>query len=161
MAVGEHHARHVAPLAMPPTRAAAEPAHRRPDRSRLIPYWHTALLLLVLGGFSLLNAKSGHGAHSGHAHVRIYLATMVYEWLLTAYVWWGLRRAGLSSARADRRTLEERRRFSPRHCASRVGVWFGALMVIAVAAVAMGMDHSGSIDERPQADWFPCAAEHA
>jgi membrane protease YdiL (CAAX protease family) len=28
-----------------------------------------------------------------------------------------------------------------------VGTWFGALVVIAVVALAMGMDHSGSIDD--------------
>jgi membrane protease YdiL (CAAX protease family) len=111
----------------------------------IIPYWHTVLLVLVLGGFSLLNAKSAHLAHSGHIQVRIYLATMVYEWLFTAYVWWGLRRAGLSM-----RDLIGGRWSSVEDflldIAIAVGAWMGALTVIALAAVAMGMNHTGSIE---------------
>jgi len=113
---------------------------------RLIPYWHTAVLLLILGGFSLLNAKSGHGAHSGHAPVRIYLATMVYEWLLTGYVWWGLRRSGLTL----RELIGGRWRSAGDFLfdiALALFVWFGTLLVIAMAAIAMGMDHTGSIED--------------
>ena len=113
--------------------------------SHIIPYWHTALLVLVLGGFSLLNAKSAHGAHSGHAQVRIYLATMVYEWLFTAYVWWGLRRAGLSLRELIGGRWKSVEDFLL-DVAIAVGTWMGALMVIAMAAVAMGMNHSGSIE---------------
>lgn len=112
---------------------------------RPIPYWHTALLLLVLGGFSLLNAKSGHGVHSGHAPVRIYLATMIYEWLLTGYVWWGLRRSGLTLHELIGGRWKRVGDFLF-DIALAVSVWFGALLVIAVAAIAMGMDHSGSIE---------------
>jgi membrane protease YdiL (CAAX protease family) len=113
---------------------------------RIIPFWHTALLLLVLCVFSLMNAKSGHDLHSGHARIRIYLATMIYEWLLTGYVWWGLRRAGLSLREligGRWRGIED----FLLDIAIAVGTWFGALLVIAVAAFAMGMDHSGSIDD--------------
>src|SRR6266508_4926252 len=59
-----------------------------------VSYWHTALLVVVLLVLSLGNSKSGHGIHSGHAHLRIYLVTIAYEWLLTGYVWWGVRRSG-------------------------------------------------------------------
>ncbi len=111
-----------------------------------IPYWHTALLLLVLGTFSLLNAKSGHGAHSGHAPVRIYIATMIYEWLLTAYVWWGLRRSGLTLHELIGGRWKRIGDFF-NDIALAVSVWFGTLLVIAVAAIAMGMDHSGNLDE--------------
>ena len=78
--------------------AGAEPLPSVPAESpRVIPYWHTAALLLVLGALSVGNAKSAHGAHSGNSHIRIYLATIIYEWLFTAYVWWGVRRAGGTS----------------------------------------------------------------
>ncbi|MGA3127053.1 MAG: CPBP family intramembrane glutamic endopeptidase [Candidatus Korobacteraceae bacterium] len=113
---------------------------------RIIPFWHTALLLLVLCVFSLLNAESGRNLHSGHARIHIYLATMIYEWLLTGYVWWGLRRAGLSLREligGRWRGIED----FLLDIAIAVGTWFGALLVIAVAALAMGMDHSGSIDD--------------
>ncbi len=115
-----------------------------PPESRPIPYWHTAVLLLVLGGFSLLNAKSGHGIHSGHAPVRIYLSTMIYEWLLTGYVWWGLRRSGLTLRELIGGRWKSVGNFLF-DIALAFFVWFGALLVIAMAAFAMGM--SGSIDD--------------
>ncbi len=114
--------------------------------SRPIPYWHTALLLLVLGVFSALNARSGHGLHSGHALVRIYLVTMFYEWLLTAYVWWGLHSAGLSLRELIGGRWQRVEDFLL-DIAIAVGTWFGALLVIAVVALAMGMSHSGSLDD--------------
>jgi membrane protease YdiL (CAAX protease family) len=111
-----------------------------------IPYWHTAALVLVLAVFSLLNAKSAHGAHSGNSHVRIYLATMVYEWLLTAYVWWGLRRAG-----GTLRELIGGRWKSVEDFLIDLGIaaggWFAALLVLAIAAMAMGMNQAGNLDD--------------
>jgi hypothetical protein len=117
-----------------------------PPESRPIPYWHTAVLLLILGGFSLLNVKSGHGLHTGHAPVRIYLATMIYEWLLTGYVWWGLRRAGLTLHELIGGRWKSVGDFLF-DIALAVSVWFGTMLVIALAAIAMGMNHPGSIDE--------------
>ncbi len=111
-----------------------------------IPYWHTAALVLVLGFLSIANLKSGHGAHSGHGHVRIYLATIAYEWLFTVYVWWGLRRSGgtLRELIGGRwKSIED----FLIDIAVATGTWIGTLLVIAVAAIAMGMDHSGSLDD--------------
>ncbi len=125
---------------------AASPNSAPPSEGRHIPYWHTALLLLILGGFSLLNAKSGHGPHSGEAPVRIYLATMSYEWLLTGYVCWGLRRAGLTLRELIGGRWNGVGDFLF-DIALALFVWFATLMVIAAAAFAMGMEHSGSIEE--------------
>jgi hypothetical protein len=113
--------------------------------SHIIPYWHTVLLVLVLGGFSLLNTKSAHGEHSGHVQVRIYIATMVYEWLFTAYIWWGVRRAGLSLRELIGGRWKSVEDFLL-DLALAAGTWMGAITVIAMAAVAMGMDHSGSFE---------------
>lgn len=110
-----------------------------------IPYWHTAALLSVLVLFSIGNMKSSQAAHAG-PHVRIYLATMIYEWLLTAFVWWGLRRSGGSL-----RQLIGGRWHSVGDffldIVIALGVWMGALMVIALAAVAMGMNHAGNLSQ--------------
>jgi len=110
-----------------------------------IPYWHTALLLLVLVLFSLGNMKSSQAAHAGD-HVRIYLATMFYEWLLTAFVWWGLRRSGGSL-----RELIGGRWHSVGDffldIVIAMGVWLSALMMIALAAFAMGMNHAGNLSD--------------
>ena len=121
-------------------------SNETPPEDHPIPYWHTAVLLLVLGGLSLANVNSGHGARSGQGHVRIYLATIIYEWLFTAYVWWGLRRAGgsLRELIGGRwRSVED----FLLDIALAVGGWLSILMVIAVAAIAMGMNQSGSIED--------------
>lgn len=115
------------------------------NSAHVIPYWHTILLVLVLGGCSILNIKSAHGAHSGHGQLRIYVATMIYEWLFTAYVWWGLRRAGLSLRELIGGRWKSVEDFLL-DIAISVSTWVGALTVIALAAIAMGMDHSGSVE---------------
>jgi membrane protease YdiL (CAAX protease family) len=113
---------------------------------RPIPYWHTALLLLVFGALSVANVKSGYGAHAGHGHISIYLGTIIYEWLFTGYVWWGVRRAGGSLRELIGGRWNRVEDFLI-DIAIGAGAWIGALLVIAMAAVAMGMDHSGNIDE--------------
>lgn len=128
----------------PVSAPASTPEAVPPERLRVIPYWHTAVLVLVMGVLSLANAKSGHGALSGHAHVRIYVATMIYEWLITAYVWWGLRRAGLRMRELIGGRWKSVEDFLL-DIVLAIGAWFGALLVIAVAALAMGMNHTGNL----------------
>ena len=108
-----------------------------------IPYWHTALLVLVLGGFSVLNVKSAHGAHSGHApcaHLPCHHGLRVAPHRI--------RLVGAAPRRLTLRELIGGRWKSVEDflldIALAAGVWLGALMVIAVAAVAMGMNHSGT-----------------
>ena len=111
-----------------------------------VPYWHTAVLVLVLLVLSLGNAKSGHGARSGHGHLRIYLATMAYEWLLTGYIWWGLRRSGGTLRQLIGGRWDDVGDFLL-DIAIAGGVWLAALILLGVAAGAMGMGHTGSLDE--------------
>jgi hypothetical protein len=78
--------------------------------------------------------------------VRIYLATIAYEWLFTGYVWWGIRRAGGTL----RELIGGRWRSVGDFLLDIVialGVWIGALLVIAMAALAMGMNHAGNIED--------------
>jgi hypothetical protein len=103
----------------------------------------------VLAIFSVANARASHGLRAGNAHVRIYLATMIYEWLLTAYVWWGLHRAGRSMRELIGGRWNRAGDFFL-DIAIAVGAWFGALMVLALAALAMGMNQAGNLDEARQ-----------
>ncbi len=116
------------------------------ENRRLIPYWHTAALLLVLAVLSVVNARSAHLARAANSHVRIYLSTIAYEWLLTAYVWWGLRRAG-----GTLREMIGGRWQSVEDFLLDIGIatggWFAALLVLALAALAMGMNQAGNFDE--------------
>ena len=126
----------------PGTESSPPPAARR----RRVPYWHTAVLVLVLLLLSLGNARSARGAHPGHGHVRIYLATIAYELLLTAYVWWGLRRSGGTLRELIGGRWEDAGDFLL-DIAIAAGVWLATMMVIAMAAVAMGMGHASNLEE--------------
>jgi len=124
-------------IANPPPPAAS---------GRRIPYWHTAVLVLVRLLLSLGNARSAHGAHSGHGHLRIYLASIVYEWLLTGYVWWGLRRSGGTLRELIGGRWEDAGDFLL-DIAIAAGVWLAAMLAIAAVAIAMGMGHTGNLEE--------------
>lgn len=55
------------------------------------PWWHTALLVLLLAGGSVLNARQAqHGGLEAH-HATRYLGGITAEWVLCLLVWWGLR----------------------------------------------------------------------
>ena len=121
------------PLALPPV-----------EGPKVIPYWHTAALVLVLGALSLGNVKSGHGAHSGASHMRIYLVTIAYEWLFTAYVWWGVRRSGGTMRELIGGRWQRVEDFLL-DIAISCGAWIGSLLVLAVVALGLGMGHSDNL----------------
>lgn len=76
------------------------------DEAALIaPWWHTVVLLLILGVFSVLGAYESHlhgagathvGAPSSRIRLARYLASLVFEWLLVLFVWFGIRRRGVT-----------------------------------------------------------------
>jgi uncharacterized protein len=117
-----------------------------PASDRPVSYWHTAVLIVVLLLLSAGNASSAHGARSGHGHLRIYLATMAYEWLLTGYVWWGLRRSGGTLRELIGGRWHDVGDFLL-DFAIAGGVWLAALLAIALVALGMGMGHAGNIDD--------------
>ncbi len=72
---------------IPQTTALATPA-----RNLIAPLWHTVLLIAVLLFFSLASAGSQAEFVDQHGRMAIYLMTVVWEWVLTLYIFWGLRR---------------------------------------------------------------------
>jgi len=68
------------------------PADSPGERRLLAPVWHTALLVAVL----LLASISGSGAHHplsrGGSKLPQYLWGMSWEWILTGFVWLGIRK---------------------------------------------------------------------
>jgi membrane protease YdiL (CAAX protease family) len=64
-----------------------EPSHRA-----VAPAWHTAVVLLVLFGISALGARQQGLPSIGHGHVAGYLSVIAFEWLLTVFIWFGIRR---------------------------------------------------------------------
>jgi len=59
--------------------------------SAVAPWWHTALIVALLAGGSLLNARQAHRAALAAHHPQRYLSAIVVEWLLFLLTWWGLR----------------------------------------------------------------------
>jgi hypothetical protein len=140
------------PDAVPAAGASVEA--RTVERPRTVPYWHTFALIVVLAVLS-------HGGKAPHgSHVRLYLATIVYEWLFTAYIWWGISRAGMKMRELIGGRWQSVEDFLL-DVALSIGVWIGALILIAVAAIAMGMQHTANVDEvskqigflAPQSGW--------
>ncbi len=125
---------------------ATTPASPQP----VAPLWHTALLVLVLVGFSFAGAKSQHTLAGTH-RIPYYFIQMAYEWLLTAYVLWGVRKRGV--------TLRELTGGRWRHpedalldVAIAVGFWMVALVVLAaigvILAAATGQLGGGAATEQ-------------
>lgn len=67
-----------------------------PTWQKLAPAWHTALLIALLIATSVTGAYSQHQtARSGQLVIQ-YVVQMCWEWLVFAYVVWGVRRSGTS-----------------------------------------------------------------
>ena len=59
----------------------------------IAPAWHTAIVLCVMLGLSLLGAHVDFQAIFGR--VPSYLFVIVVEWATVAFIWWGLNRRGV------------------------------------------------------------------
>lgn len=72
------------------------------DSGLIAPAWHTAVVLLVLFGFSALSVAGASQTSADnvgpHARVVSYTVILVWEWLTVAFIGWGVRRRGLRIA---------------------------------------------------------------
>ena len=115
-------------------------------RSRLTaavgPWWHAALLVLLLVGVSFLNARrSQHGGMAAH-HVAMYGATIVAEWVLFLLAWWGLwmKRIPLAEVLGFRRGL----RAWAQDLGAALIFWIAAVIILAVIGLALRLGHLAS-----------------
>lgn len=78
--------------------AIATQAVNEPDHCAVAPAWHTAVIVLVVLGASLAGALHQNLSPIGHAQGRVggYVIVMLFEWALVAFIWWGVKRRGLS-----------------------------------------------------------------
>ena len=53
------------------------------------PWWHTAVLVALMIGVSVLS--SVHASSLGSHHLSNYAFTLAWEWILAAFAWWGIR----------------------------------------------------------------------
>jgi len=66
-------------------------------RDAVAPVWHTAIVLLVLFGFSLAGSRAGSltplGAGIGRAFG--YVLVIIFEWAVVAFIWFGAKQRGI------------------------------------------------------------------
>lgn len=71
----------------------------------IAPWWHTALLIAMILGASVLGSVHGQSSGLSEHHLRFYAVTIVWECVLAALVWWGIkmRRVPLRQLLGERR----------------------------------------------------------
>jgi uncharacterized protein len=98
----------------------------------LAPLWHTAVILLLLLGVSVVNVLARHAASESRSHYALYSITLVWEWILLALMHWGLLMRGTPL----RQLLGVRRRGATElwtDIAIALGFWFGSLIALGAA----------------------------
>jgi membrane protease YdiL (CAAX protease family) len=61
------------------------------DRRPIAPLWHTVLLVLLIAGTSWLGTRHTSSGGLRRAHLETYLLTLLWEWALAGFTFWGLR----------------------------------------------------------------------
>jgi hypothetical protein len=123
-----------------PAMATLAAAASRPlsTRDRTVVLLHLALLLAILLGFSYIGSGGQHRVVERFGRPAFYTATIVWEWVLLAYVWVGMRRQRLTLAE-----LTGGRWKTPEDVlldlAVAGGFWIGAAVVLGVVGYALGL----------------------
>src|SRR5579862_5190073 len=55
------------------------------------PWWHTAIVIVVILGASILTSSQAKATSLAQHHLRHYAFTIVWEGVLAALAWWGIR----------------------------------------------------------------------
>jgi len=115
----------------------------------IAPWWHTAFLVLFLLGFSALGS-AGHQGLDHSLRMKLYISTIVMEWLMVLFIVWGL-------GRKKQTTLSELvggRWKTPEDLlldvAVAIGFWFVSVMVLAAVGFALGMTDMTQVKEMEQ-----------
>jgi membrane protease YdiL (CAAX protease family) len=120
----------------------------QPSRRLLAPLWHTALVLALVLGISWAGVLTRHltgntaprGGMAHPSHILGYLITLAWEWILLAFVWWGLRMRGTPFPQIFglRRTGASELWMD---VAIALGFWFASLIVLSLAASLLRFAH--------------------
>ena len=130
-----------------PTPNTDEPQAATGQRGLLAPLWHTAIVLFVLIGASIVGSRGVHSL-AGHSKLPQYLWTMAWEWVLAAFVYLGIRK------RIKLRDLIGGRWAKPEDVLLDVmiacGFWLAAIAVLGVGAKLMHLDEASKFDSMRQ-----------
>jgi len=122
------------PIEIPNTPVPASlPAETKPEHAAIAPMWHTVALVAILILFSWGNAHADHSNVMKHGVAPFYLLTMIWEWILFFYVWWGIRKRKVTMKElvGGRWNKVEDALID---VLIAVGFWFVALLVLALLA---------------------------
>jgi uncharacterized protein len=106
----------------------------------IAPWWHTILLIAVILTTSLLSSLQSGKDNFAAGHMRHYLTSIAWEWILAVFAWWGIR-----MRRVPLRQLLGQRRSGWKMWIRDFGIallfWIMALIVLAVAATVLRLMH--------------------
>lgn len=120
----------------------AQPSTQPP----IAPAWHTILFVGIVVVFAAMSAHSQQQMVARHGRVVMYVMTIVWEWLLLAYIVWGARRSGVGL-----REIVGGRWASPEDAlldlAIAVGFWIAAAVLLAALSFALGLTHADQLQQ--------------
>ena len=109
----------------------------------LAPWWHTAILIIVLLTLSINGTRASEPVVGEHK-IAQYLWTMGLEWTLVVYIWFGVRKRISLRELIGGRWAKLEDFFLDIVCA---GVfWMGAMLVLGLCAKLMHLDQAGKIE---------------
>jgi membrane protease YdiL (CAAX protease family) len=124
------------------TRSETAAAWRSRLTAAVAPWWHTALLVLLLLSVSYLNARGTRQGRLNAHHTALYGATIVAEWVLFLLTWWGLRmkRIPLAEVLGFRRG----RRAWLQDLGVALIFWIAAIIILAIVTLSLRLAHLAS-----------------
>ncbi|HTV57550.1 MAG TPA: CPBP family intramembrane glutamic endopeptidase [Verrucomicrobiae bacterium] len=130
--------------------ASAGPAEQK--HANIAPVWHTSLLILLFLALGI-GEMAGTRTSSPPAALPFYLGAIVFEWVLFAYVWWGVRLKGNSLA-----TLVSRGQLPGFGRDAMIGVFIWVLWYVVESFVGIGLSAVGITNAGAQGTVFPHGA---
>jgi membrane protease YdiL (CAAX protease family) len=129
-----------------PVSALDSPQPQVPQGRAIAPVWHTLLLIAFFLAFSYLGS-AGHPGLNHKMRVGFYAETIVMEWLMVAYVIWGLRmtkRTTLGGLIGGRWRKPEDFLLD---MAVAAGFWFVSALVLGGLGYLLGMNNIATVNE--------------
>ena len=113
-----------------------------PRCTGIAPTWHTCVLILIFVALGV-GEMTGSRPVTPPSALPLYMGAITFEWLLFAYVWWGirLRRYPLAALIADERASYARD--------TAIGIaiwvlWYGIESIVAFGLAAAGLTNTGA-----------------